>query len=80
MPRNTKRSGTKGTFKEINKPDKYFGLIANLNLVIDLEPSTFAVWEYVMIEEYESILKNDVWAMFQRPHDKSMVTSNGFIR
>jgi hypothetical protein len=80
VPRNTKGSRTKGTFKESKKPDKYSGLIAKLNLVIDSEPSTFEVWEDAMIEEYESILKNDVWAVFQRPRDKSMVTSNGFIR
>jgi hypothetical protein len=28
-----------------------------------------------MIEEYYSILKNDVWAVVPRPHGKSMVTS-----
>jgi hypothetical protein len=48
--------------------------------VIDSEPSTFEVWEDAMIEEYESILNNDVWAMFSKPRDKSVVTSNGFRR
>ena len=55
MPRNTKGSGTKGTFKERKKPDKYSSLIAKLNLVIDSEPSTFEMWEDAVIE------KNDVW-------------------
>jgi hypothetical protein len=56
----------KVTFKESKKPDKYSGLIAKFNLVIDSEPSTFEeaskhqVWKYSMIEEYDSILKNDV--------------------
>jgi hypothetical protein len=52
-----------------------------LNLVIDLEPFTFdeaakhKVWKDAMIEEYESILKNDVWEVVPRPQGKSMVTS-----
>jgi hypothetical protein len=49
--------------------------------VIDLEHSTFKeaskykVWKDAMIEEYDSILKNDVWAVVPRPHGKSVVTS-----
>jgi hypothetical protein len=61
-----KLSAPKGTFRESKKPDKYSGFIAMLNLVIDSEPSTFEeaskhqVWKDAMIEEYDSILKNDV--------------------
>jgi hypothetical protein len=64
-----KHSAPKGTFRESKKPDKYFGLIAKLNNVIDSEPSTFVeafkhqMWKDAMIEEYDSILKNDVWAV-----------------
>jgi hypothetical protein len=36
-----KHSAPKGTFRESKKPDKYSGIIAKLNLVIDSEPSTF---------------------------------------
>jgi hypothetical protein len=49
--------------------------------VIDSEPSTFdeaakhKVWKDAMIEEYESILKNDVWEVVPRPQGKSVVTS-----
>jgi hypothetical protein len=56
----------KGTFKESKKPDKYSGLLAQLNLVIESNPSNFdeatkhKVWKDAMIEEYESILKNNV--------------------
>jgi hypothetical protein len=53
VPRNIKGSKKpKGTFKEGKKPDKYSGLIAKLNLVIDSEPFTFEVWEDVVIEEH----------------------------
>jgi hypothetical protein len=71
----------KGTFRESKKPDKYSGLIAQLNHVIDSEPSTFdeatkrKVWKDAMVEEYESILKNDVWEVLPRPQGKSIVTS-----
>jgi hypothetical protein len=49
--------------------------------VIDSKPSTFEeaskhqVWKDAMIEEYDSILKNDVWAVVARPRGKSVVTS-----
>jgi hypothetical protein len=76
-----KLAAPKGTFRESKKPDKYSGLIAQLNLVIDSEPSTFEeaskhkVWKDAMIEEYDSILKNDVWEVVPRPHGKLVVTS-----
>jgi hypothetical protein len=76
-----KHSAPKGTFRERKKPDKYSGLVANLNTVIDSEPSTCVetskhqVWKDAMNEECDSILKNDVWTMVPRPHGKSVVTS-----
>jgi hypothetical protein len=76
-----KHATPKGTFRESKKPDKYSGLIAKLNLVIDSEPSTFEeaskhqVWKDTMIEEYDSILKSDVWVVVPRPRGKSVVTS-----
>ena len=33
------------------------------------------VWKDAMNEEYESIMKNDVWDVVPRPKDKSVVTS-----
>jgi hypothetical protein len=71
----------KGTFRESKKLDKYSSLLAQLNLVIDSKPSTFEeaskhqVLKDAMIEEYDSILKNDVWVVVPRPRGKSMVTS-----
>ena len=32
-------------------------------------------WKGAMIKEYQSIMKNDVWDVFQRPEGKSVVTS-----
>ena len=47
----------------------------------DSEPSTFEdashdhVWRDAMMEEYHSIMKNDVWEIVPRPEGKSVVTS-----
>ena len=46
----------------------------------DSEPSTFeeasqhSVWRDSMMDEYHSIMKNDVWDIVSRPEGKSMVT------
>jgi hypothetical protein len=49
--------------------------------IIDTEPSCHGeaagqqVWEDAMIEEYQSIIKNDVWDIVLRPKGKFVVTS-----
>jgi hypothetical protein len=49
--------------------------------IIDTEPSCHReaagqqVWQDVMTEEYQSIMKNDVWDIVPRPKGKSVVTS-----
>jgi hypothetical protein len=56
----------------------YVALMSN---IIDSEPSTIeeAVekqeWKDAMMEEYQSIMKNDVWEVVLRPEGKSVVTS-----
>ena len=53
-------------------------LVASLR---DLEPSTFEeasqhhVWRDAMMEEYHSIMKNDVWEIVPRPEGKLVMTS-----
>ena len=53
-------------------------LVASLR---DSESSTFEeasqhhVWRDAMMEEYHSIMKNDVWEIVSRPEGKSVVTS-----
>ena len=52
-----------------------------MSTIIQSEPCTFEkavkhqVWKDAMNEEYESIMKNDVWDVVPRPKDKSVVTS-----
>jgi hypothetical protein len=49
--------------------------------IIDSEPSCYEeassqpVWRDAMMEEYQSIMKNDVWDIVLRPEGKSVVTS-----
>lgn len=48
--------------------------------LIDLKPSTYEeviekpVWRDAMIEEYQPIMKNNVWEVVLRPKGKSIVT------
>jgi hypothetical protein len=47
----------------------------------DIEPQTYVqavdhqVWREAMVEEYDSIVRNDVWDVVPRPVGKSVVTS-----
>jgi hypothetical protein len=49
--------------------------------LINEQPTTFEEatqkkqWKEAMTEEYQSIIKNDVWEIVPRPEEKSMVTS-----
>ena len=58
-----KHKAPPGTFKESKVPQKYSNLMSKL---IDAKPSTYKEaanlqgWNDAMIEEYDSIMKNDV--------------------
>ena len=49
--------------------------------LIEVEPTTYEmvaehqVWKNAMLEEYQTIMKNDVWESVPRPKDKLVVTS-----
>jgi hypothetical protein len=49
--------------------------------IIDIEPSCHGeaagqqVWQDAMIEEYQSIMKNDIWDIVSRPEGKSILTT-----
>jgi hypothetical protein len=71
----------KGTFRERKRPHRFGGYVALMRIISDAEPSSFEeedklqVWKGVMLEEYKSIIKNNVWDIVPRPNDKSMVSS-----
>jgi hypothetical protein len=55
--------------------------MAMINHIIDSKPSSYEeaasqrVWKDARMEEYQSIMKNDVWEIVLRPEGKSVVTS-----
>jgi hypothetical protein len=63
------------------KPPERLGYMALMTQLIDVEPSSYEsiawhkVWQEAMMEEYASIMKNDVWEVVLRPEDKRVVGS-----
>ena len=72
--------------RERKRTRSYSGYVALLCDFIDKETSNYEEvverkeWKDVMIEKYQSIMKNDVWDVVPRPERKSVVTSNGLTR
>ena len=62
-------------------PHTHSNYAALLSDIIDTEPSNYEEvierkeWKDAMIEEYQSIMKNDVWDVVPRPEGKSVVSS-----
>jgi hypothetical protein len=67
--------------RESKPPERFCIYIAMVSNIWESEPSTFEeatrrqVWRDSMMEEYNSIMKNDVWEIFPRPDGKSVMTS-----
>jgi hypothetical protein len=67
--------------RESKPPERFCSYIAMMSSIRESKPSTFEevvgrqVWRDAMMEEYSSIMKNDVWEIVPRPEGKSMVTS-----
>jgi hypothetical protein len=66
--------------RESKPPERFCIYIAMVSNIRESEPSTFEeatsrqVWKDAIMEEYNSIMKNDVWEVVPRPKGKSMVT------
>jgi hypothetical protein len=65
-----------------SKPlERFCSYIMMVRSIRESEPSTFEeatsrqVWRDAMMEEYNSIMKNDVWEVVPRPEGKLVVTS-----
>ena len=74
-------SAPSGSTREKKRPRKFSSYSALLSQIIDSEPCSFdeanklQVWRDAMMEEYQSIMKNDVWEIVPRPQGKFVVTS-----
>jgi hypothetical protein len=70
-----------GTMRQIKKPKPFSSYMALMCDLIEKEPTCFEEaiqkkeWADAMIEEYQSIIKNDVWEIVPRPKDKDVVSS-----
>jgi hypothetical protein len=71
----------KDQVRQRRPPVRLGAYLALVTSVRDSEPETFAqavdhqVWREAMVEEYDSIVRNDVWDVVPRPVGKSVVTS-----
>lgn len=71
----------RGAFQESKRPQRYECYVALMSSILDLGPFTYAeeaiqqYWKDAMMEEYESIMKNDVWEIMSRPDGKSVMIS-----
>jgi hypothetical protein len=70
-----------GTFRVSKRPQRYSCYVAAMGHIIHFEPSCYEeetshlVWRDAMMEEYQSIMKNDVWDIVLILSGKSIVTS-----
>ena len=66
--------------RERKRPRQYNNYVALLCDIIDKKPSNYEEdakkkWKDSMIEEYQLIMKNDVWEIVLRPKDMSSMNS-----
>jgi hypothetical protein len=67
--------------RESKPSERFCRYIAMVRSIRESEPSTFEeatgrqVWRDAMMEEYNSIMNNDIWEFVPRPKGKSVVTS-----
>ena len=67
--------------KQIQSPNNFTGYMALMRKCIMKKPSSFEevvqqpTWVDAMVEEYDSIVRNNAWEVVPRPVRKSMVGS-----
>jgi hypothetical protein len=76
-----KYGAPKGTMRQRKKPKPFSNDMALICDLVEKEPTLFEEsiqkkeWMDSMIEEYQSIIKNDVWEAFPRTKNKDVVSS-----
>ena len=76
----------KGTFRERKRPHRFGGYVALMRNISDVETYSFEeeyklqVWKDSMLEEYKSIIKNNVWDIVQGLKTNQWFLPNGSIR
>ena len=75
-----------GFVRESKRPKRFSGYIENMIDLSKVEPTNpsdaikHSAWKEAMTEEYQSIMKNDVWEIVPRPKGKSVVSSNWIFK
>jgi hypothetical protein len=75
-----------GTTRQVKKPKPFSSYTALMCNLLDEEPTCFEEaiqkkeWADAMIEEYQSIMKNDVWEIVPRPKGKDVVSSKWLFK
>lgn len=76
-----RHTAPRGKFHKSKKLNRYQRYLAAMTTNVQAKSYMFGkitnyqVWKDAMNEEYESIMKNDVYNVVPRPKDKSVVTS-----
>ena len=76
-----KHATPSGSFKDRRRPHRFSSYMALMSHIIDYEPSNYEeaasqqVGRDAMMEEYQLIMKKDVWDIVMRPEGKFVVTS-----
>jgi hypothetical protein len=75
-----------GTFRESKRPQIFAGYVTHMSHISNAKPTTFEdvaqqqLWKDAMVEECQSIMKNDVWEVVPKLEGKSMVTSKWLLK
>jgi hypothetical protein len=66
--------------RESRPPERFCSYVAMVTGITESEPSSYEeaatqhVWREAMVEEYASIMQNDVWEVVLRPDGKSVIS------
>ena len=72
--------------RQVKKPKPFFSYMALMCDLLEKEPTFFEEaiqkkeWADAMTEEYQSIIKNDVWEIVPRPKTRMGYLPNGFSK
>jgi hypothetical protein len=81
-----KYGAPEGSSRESKRPRPYSSYVALMCNLVEEEPTCFEEamkkkeWLDAMNEEYQSIIKNDVWDVVPRPKDKLVVSSKWIFK
>jgi hypothetical protein len=81
-----KYGAPEGTMRKVKKPKPFSSYMALMCDLLEKEPTCFEEaiqkkeWADAMTEEYQSIIKNDVWEIVPRPKRKDVVSSKWLFK